>query len=516
MLALWQEVLGIPDLGVEDDYSAAGGTSLLAARLFSLVTQRFGVRLPLTTILDHSTVRKLAGAIRADRPQTGPLIELRPDGLKNFFFVHDGDGETLLYGNVARRLPNQFAVFGIEPRQLRGIPLAHARIEDMASYYIEVIRQKQPHGPYFVGGMCAGGVIAYEMARQLEAVGEDVELVVLLNSAMPTTPKRHGRIARQRMGRLRQVVAERGGKGNPLELVMEVLRKFFNAAVWEIVLRVRRWSVFGRFRLLRFLLDRNLAWPSLVPELTVRQIYDAAESGYLPRPAPLPAVMLVRARAGQGGDAPFREVYADETLGWECVIDHLLIEDVDGGHYTMLQEPFAEKVAERMAAVLDPKPTARTTDLLSRSVHDKAGCCDRNRHLQVGRSDDRLPSIDRKRARCVQFEYRGDRGRQCVRGWTADREGDRRQWLVVVGEACGRAQERRFCLRQQSGNPGSQSSGATAILSSLESRHDPARRRHRQALSRFSTPIRRWELPAAASKTSMAAIGRSPSVSRRS
>ena len=60
--------------------------------------------------------------------------------------------------------------------------------------------------------MCAGGVIAYEMARQLEATGEDVELVVLLDSALPTTPKRQGRIASQRMGRLTQLVAERGGR----------------------------------------------------------------------------------------------------------------------------------------------------------------------------------------------------------------------------------------------------------------------------------------------------------------
>jgi thioesterase domain-containing protein len=224
----------------------------------------------------------------------------------------------------------------------------------MASYYLEAIRQKQPHGPYYLGGMCAGGVIAYEMARQLEATGEGVELVVLLDSALPTTPKRRGRITRQRMGRLSQLVAQRAGKGT-FELVTAVLRKFFDAAVWEMAQRVRRWSVRGRFRLLRFLLDRELAWPKLIPGLTVRQIYDAAESGYLPRPAPLPAVMLVRARVGQAGDVPFREVYADEALGWGRVIDHLLIEDVDGGHYTMLQEPFAEKVAEKMAIILDQK-----------------------------------------------------------------------------------------------------------------------------------------------------------------
>jgi FkbH-like protein len=358
MLLLWQEVLGIPDLGVEDDYVAAGGTSLLAARLFALMVQRFGVKLPLTTILDHSTVRKLARVVEFDRPQTGSLIELRPGGLQNFFFVHDGDGETLLYGNVARRLPKRFAVFGIEPRQLRDIPLAHARIEDMAAYYLDAMRQKQPHGPYFMGGMCAGGVIAYEMARQLETAGEDVGLLVLLDSALPTTPKRRGRIASQRMGRLSQLVAERGSNVNPLKLATAILRKIFNASVWEIVQRVRRWSVRVRFRLLRLLLDRELPWPNVVPGLTVRQIYDAAESGYVPRPAPLSALMLVRARCGQGGDAPFREVYADEVLGWGRMSNHLLIEDVDGGHYSMLQEPFAEKVAARLIAILDPEPAA--------------------------------------------------------------------------------------------------------------------------------------------------------------
>lgn len=358
MLALWQEVLGIADLGVEDDYSSAGGTSLLAARLFALLTQRFGVKLPLTTILDHSTARKLTRLVKSDRSQTGSLVTLRPDGSKNFFFIHDGDGETLLYGNVARRMPKQFAVFGIEPRQLRGIPLAHARIEDMATYYLKAIRQQQPQGPYCLGGMCAGGVIAYEMARQLEATGENVELVVLLDSALPTTPKRQGRIARQRMGRLNQLVAERAGKGNLLGLATGISQKVFNAAVWEIVRRVRRRSVWGRFRLLQYLLDHNLAWPKLIPGLTVREIYDTAESAYVPRPVSLPTLLLVRARSGQGGDAPFREVYADETLGWKGITSHLLIDDVDGGHYTMLQEPFAEKVAERIAAILDPKPAA--------------------------------------------------------------------------------------------------------------------------------------------------------------
>ena len=84
---------------------------------------------------------------------------------------------------------------------MAGVPLAHARIEDMAAFYIDQVRKKQPHGPYRLGGMCAGGVIAYEMASQLVRAGESVELVAILDAATPQAAKRPGRIARQRLGR---------------------------------------------------------------------------------------------------------------------------------------------------------------------------------------------------------------------------------------------------------------------------------------------------------------------------
>lgn len=362
MLAIWEEVLGLEGLGVNDDYADAGGTSLLAARLFALVSQRFGVRLPLTTILEHTTVRRLAAVVDQDRSQVTSLVELRRGGRRNFFFVHDGDGETLLYQNIARRLPEGFSAYGIEPRQLQNIPLAHVSIEDMAAHYLELIREKQPVGPYFVGGMCAGGVIAYEVARQLTKADQHVGLIALLDSALPGTPRRRGRIAKQRASRVAELLS--GGterRGALATKAVMLCRKALNAAAWEIRSRLGRFSVKARFEILRHVLSRGLAWPGLMPPLTVRQIYDSAELNYSPAPAPLPGLMLVRARAGEGGDTPFREVYADDELGWRRVSTDLLIEDVDGGHYTMLQEPFAEALAEKIAGVLDGNSGAGTS-----------------------------------------------------------------------------------------------------------------------------------------------------------
>ena len=354
MLAIWEEVLCIKGLGVEDEYADAGGTSLLAARLFALVSQRLGVRLPLTSILEHGTVRRLAAVVDQDRSHIPSLVELRSGGRHNFFFVHDGDGETLLYQNIARRLPEGFSAYGIEPRQLQNIPLAHASIEDMANHYLGLIREKQPAGPYFIGGMCAGGVIAYEIARQLTKADQPVGLVALLDSALPGTPRRRGRIAKQRASRVADLLSAGPGQRGGLATKATILcRKAFNAAAWEMANRMGRLSVKARFEFLRYALRRGLAWPGLMPALTVRQIYDSAELSYNPSPTSLPSLMLVRARAGQGGDTPFREVYADDELGWRRVSTDLLIEDVDGGHYTMLQEPFAEAVAEKIAVVLD-------------------------------------------------------------------------------------------------------------------------------------------------------------------
>ena len=85
------------------------------------------------------------------------------------FLVHDGDGETMLYRNLALRLKADHAVYGLQPYSRPDVPMAHTRIAEMAAYHIDKMRSVQPRGPYLVGGMCAGGVIAFEIALQLQS-----------------------------------------------------------------------------------------------------------------------------------------------------------------------------------------------------------------------------------------------------------------------------------------------------------------------------------------------------------
>jgi thioesterase domain-containing protein len=291
------------------------------------------------------------------RMRSEGLIELRRGGPRRLFLVHDGEGETLLYLNLARRMPNDFTVFAIEPRHIARVPMAHTKIEDMAASYIDEMRKKQPQGPYLLGGLCAGGVIAYEMAWQLTNAGDSVEMVALLEAALPNAPERPGRATEQRLARLKLAITqpEKRNSGRLLRTVVAVaaiLQKMLNAPLWKISEWSKQLSARARFRLLRRVLKRKVAWPRFVPSLNVRQIYGCAQARYTPKPLPITSIVLVRAQTGEGNDTPYRDIYADGTFGWNTIA-RVKVVDVDGGHSTMLEGRFADSVAKALLPYLE-------------------------------------------------------------------------------------------------------------------------------------------------------------------
>ena len=348
LVALWEELLGVSGLGIDDDFFALGGTSLLAARMIAELAHRRGVALPLTTIVEAPAIRQFAQ--RADQGAAAApnsLVTLRRAGDRRLFLVHDGDGETLLYRNLANRLPAALSVYGIQPERRARIPLAHLSIEEMAASYVKTMRAEQPEGPYLLGGMCAGGLIAFEMARQLQADGAAVERVLMMDSATPQAQRRDIETA-QRSSRLREgVAAAREGRGALAGLVAAagvVARKVVGRIAWEFHKRRAQSDDDRRLATLRQVLAGGGEWPASEPSLDFRAIYNHAEHAYTPTPSAISAVLL-RATAGSGDDIPYREVFADPTLGWAGVARDLVVVDVDGGHASMLQEPQAASLA---------------------------------------------------------------------------------------------------------------------------------------------------------------------------
>jgi amino acid adenylation domain-containing protein len=186
---LWEEVLSVGPVGVRDNFFELGGHSLAAVRLFALIEHRMGKRLPLSAVFQGATIEQLAILLRQqDNPTTQTsLVTMQPHGDRRpLFMIHPAGGQVFPYVHLARALGLQQPFYALQARGLEPGQDPHARIEDMATHYIDALQRVQPEGPYFLGGWSMGGTIAFEMARQLHAQDEKVLLLALLDSRIPS------------------------------------------------------------------------------------------------------------------------------------------------------------------------------------------------------------------------------------------------------------------------------------------------------------------------------------------
>jgi amino acid adenylation domain-containing protein len=190
LAALWEQALGVQPIGITDNFFDLGGHSLLAVRLFAQIEQAMGLKLPVAALFQAPTVAELADLVAVRRnghtEAWSSLVPIQPQGSRPpFFCVHGMGGGVLDYTNLARRLgPNQ-PFYGLQDRGLAGNGEPFNRVEDMAAHYVQEIRTFQPTGPYFVGGYCFGGTVAFEIARQLQAAGQPVALLAIMDNTAP-------------------------------------------------------------------------------------------------------------------------------------------------------------------------------------------------------------------------------------------------------------------------------------------------------------------------------------------
>ncbi len=180
---LWGEILKLDRVGIDDDFFAIGGHSLLAAKLFSRLDEHFGRSLPLGVLFAAPTVRALADLYRASVGQkTRALVALRKAGsLPPVFAVPGVFGNVVGFAELCHELGPGKPFYGLQSVGLDGSEPPLSSIEEMAVLYISEIRTVQPRGPYILLGACFGATVAYEMAHQLLAQGEKVAFLGLLD-----------------------------------------------------------------------------------------------------------------------------------------------------------------------------------------------------------------------------------------------------------------------------------------------------------------------------------------------
>jgi len=192
MADVWQDMLGIDTVYLDDNFFHLGGHSLLAAKLFYRLEERFQIDLPLGLIFEAPTIRQLAVCLQKQRHESisKTLVQIQSGRLKQGIFYLPGvGGHTLNFYHLAHLVTIPLSQYGLNLPGLNGNSSILHTIEEMAAYFIREIQQVQPEGPYWLCGFSMGGRIAYEMALQLTKQGHNVAFLGILGTSAPGFPK---------------------------------------------------------------------------------------------------------------------------------------------------------------------------------------------------------------------------------------------------------------------------------------------------------------------------------------
>jgi amino acid adenylation domain-containing protein len=322
LVELWERELGIPRIGVTDDFFDLGVPSLVAARLFARTERDLGCELPLGALFRAPTIEQLARLLEqgreADASAATSLVLLAPGGPEPpIVLVHGGAGTVLPLAQLARRLCGRRPVYGLQARGLYGGPRPLRSVEEMAQHYLTELRAAQPSGPYRLVGYCFGGIVAFQMAQLLVRAGEEVELLALLNAPSPAWLARFGWYGNQPGRRIR-----------PRDPARRLL----------VALRVERRRSRRRLVLLwaRLLLALGRPLPERVRDDYFVWISANAQTEYRPQPYPGRIVAIY----GEG-------LYDEPEFGWTGLagIESHAVPGEHTNNRQLLNEPHAAHVA---------------------------------------------------------------------------------------------------------------------------------------------------------------------------
>lgn len=360
LAALWREVLGIEQVDIHTSFFDTGGHSLLGVRLFALIESRLGVRLPLSLLFQAPTIVQMAAALEAERGETVEevLVPIQTAGSRPPLFApHGVYGDNLAFNRVAKHLDPEQPLYGFQAVGLLPQIAPDVSIEAMAARYIEAMRRVQPSGPYHLVAYCFGGKIAYEMACQLEAMGERVALLVIIEGSAP--PDYHRSVPiydARRVRAMSQALPTWLGGYEELGGWREVGRR---------ILRPRNGRRGAAPRsMARIIVDEetdDLA--DIVAErppihYEMRTHHKALNRQYRPKPYG-GRIVMIRAKAVRMGRMLWKPF--DPERGWgQLASGGVDIHYVGGNHFTVMQGQNAAGVARALTAALQ-ESSAKTT-----------------------------------------------------------------------------------------------------------------------------------------------------------
>lgn len=339
LVKIWREVLGVQDIGVTDSFFALGGHSLQAIRLMTRVEAELNIALSQTAVFESPTIRALASVIQNNTQSKWRwLVPLQATGNRPpLMLVHHGAGGVFGYARIGQYLHPQQRLYGVQEPGWRKSEARPESIEQMARLYLAEVRTLQPHGPYALGGFCFGAIVAYEMAQQLQAEGEQVRLLALIDAFSPLMPELSDEkpVARH-VGRLREL--------NGAQRVQYLAQRAQRRIRWEVhrsaeAARHRAWGAWYHFGK-----TLNLPLPGEVLGVQFMRWNSKLQAAYIPRPYTGKAI-LIRSQHPY----PLRDFGWSQLIAGGVTVCDMPTED----HLGMLEEPNVRLLAAHLQAHLE-------------------------------------------------------------------------------------------------------------------------------------------------------------------
>jgi acyl-coenzyme A synthetase/AMP-(fatty) acid ligase/thioesterase domain-containing protein/acyl carrier protein len=336
LVGLWQEILGVKTLGVQDDFFALGGHSLSGAILCSRIEEEYGKKIYPADLMVNNTVERIARHLRQESPELRAIVPFQASGTQPPLFLAPGNGgDTLYFRVLSTYLGADQPVYGLQLTEVgRMVPASD--LDAMAAYYIQEIHSIQPHGPYYLAGHSFGGRLAFAIAHQLVQAGERVNLLVLLDTY---SPSQHPRASLPERAKLHV--------DNLRALPLQRWPDYLRGRWTNIIIRA------SQFHRVRPIIERLHLIPS---DPVARNRF--ASRGYVYRHYP-GKLVLFRARE--------RAVFVrkDLTSGWSEYADELEVHEVPGNHANLINEPNVQTLAETLKKCIQEAQSIRPAEAAS-------------------------------------------------------------------------------------------------------------------------------------------------------
>ena len=362
LVQLWSKVLGNRSLGIHDNFFELGGHSLLAVRIVVEIEKIYKRRLLLATLLQAPTIAGLADVLRKEHwdLRWSSLVPIRAGGSRPpLLLMHSHGGNVLEYYPLAKLLAEDQPVYALQARGLDGRIIRDPQVEEMAGAYLRELKGLQPEGPYFLAGFCFGGLLALEAAQQLRAAGDEVALLVLIQTSHPAFPQYKPGVTfahRWWHRAAKRIHLERSNYSRSRErFFYEKCRRVWDIARARVALATDRWRSDDSVP------NEAASVPYILELLSIE--HDKAFAKYQPKPYHGDVVLYRAAKQLKG-------IIEDRFLGWKDLLQgRVRLCEVPGHQQNILHQPHVAQLARELIADLQTAQQQCAADAFKNATH---------------------------------------------------------------------------------------------------------------------------------------------------